>query len=166
MKAALPLALAQPRFDLRPRAVHQHELHPERCEQVQVMSEIEESPIGDEVAAESNDENLAAERMDVGGDRLEPVDEAILGGETLTPHRMGSIGTRAVPVRVVLTCRDRVLLQRAATVARILCEIPVRKRLLTLQGAGHAPRRRGESGEGRLRRKPWTVGSGRGPFRS
>ena len=44
------------------------------------MGEIVETPVGDEVAAESDDEELPAESVDVRRDRLEPVDEAVLAG--------------------------------------------------------------------------------------
>ena len=50
------------------------------------MSEIEEAAVGDEIAAKGDDESLAAERVYIGSDRLEPVDETVLAGEPLTPR--------------------------------------------------------------------------------
>ena len=78
MKAAALAALAEPRLDLRSRAVHQHEPHAKRGKQVQVLGEVEEAAVRDDVAAERDDERLAAERVDVRRDRLEPVYEAVL----------------------------------------------------------------------------------------
>jgi hypothetical protein len=48
--------------------VHEHEVHAECGEQVEVVRKIEEAAIGDEVSAESDYESLAAKSMDVRGD--------------------------------------------------------------------------------------------------
>jgi hypothetical protein len=68
VETAFVSQLTQPRFDLRPGPVHEHEVHAECGEQVEVVREIEETAVGDEVSAESDYESLAAESMDVGGD--------------------------------------------------------------------------------------------------
>lgn len=81
MKARLVTALLQPRFDLRSSAVYEHELYAECCKQVKIMRQVVKTPVGDEVPAERNHENLAAERVYVRRDRLEPVNEAVLTGK-------------------------------------------------------------------------------------
>jgi hypothetical protein len=92
--------------------VHEHELYAQGCEKVQVVREIVEPSVGDEIAAKRDDEDLAAERVDVRGDRLEPVDEAVLAGEALAPRRLRSIGARGFRVLLILAYGDRVLLLR------------------------------------------------------
>lgn len=82
-------------LDLRARAVNENELHAERGEQVQVVGKVEEAAIGNEIAAERDDESLPAERMNIWRYRLEPVDETVLTGESLTPRRLG-VFSRAV----------------------------------------------------------------------
>jgi hypothetical protein len=85
--------------------VHEHELHAERGEQVEVVREIVEAPVAREVAAERDDEDLAAESVDVRRDRLEPVDEAVLAGQALAPRRR-RIGGAVVPRWRVLSLRN------------------------------------------------------------
>jgi hypothetical protein len=70
--------------------VNQYEVHAQRGEKIQVMSQVEEAAVRNEVTAEGDDENLAAKRVDVGSDGLEPVDEPVLAGETLAPRRLGA----------------------------------------------------------------------------
>jgi hypothetical protein len=67
--------------------VNEHELDAQSGEQVEVVSEVEEAPVGDEVSAEGDDENLAAKRVYVRGDRLEPVDESVLARKALPACR-------------------------------------------------------------------------------
>src|SRR5690242_15808552 len=68
--------------------MHEYELHAQRSEQVEIVRQIEEAAVSDQIAAECNDEDLAAKSMDVRSDRLEPVDEAILTREPLPPGRL------------------------------------------------------------------------------
>jgi hypothetical protein len=110
--------------------VDEHELHAERGEQVQVVRQIVEASVGDEVAAESDDEDLPAKSVDVRGDRLEPVDEAILARKPLPARRLRRIRRALVRRRLDLFVRDGVLLLRLcegalriAVLRRILCEI-------------------------------------------
>jgi hypothetical protein len=72
------MTLQQARLDLRARAMYQHQLHAQGREQIQIVREIVEPSVGNEVAAESDDEYLSSESMDVRRDRLKPVDEAVL----------------------------------------------------------------------------------------
>jgi hypothetical protein len=98
-------AFREPRLDLLARAVDEHELHAERGEEVQVVRKVVEAPVGREIAAERDDEDLAAKSVDVRRDRLEPVDEAVLAGQALTPRRR-RIGRDAVPRWRVLSFRN------------------------------------------------------------
>jgi hypothetical protein len=85
-------------------------VHAERGEQIQIVREIEESAVGDQVAAERDHERLAAERVDVRGDRLKPVDEPILTRQALPAGRLQRSG-RAVRLRLpVCWVRDGLLL--------------------------------------------------------
>lgn len=45
------------------------------------MRQVVKTPVGDQIPAERDDENLAAERVDVRRDRLKPVNEAVLTGK-------------------------------------------------------------------------------------
>jgi hypothetical protein len=73
----------------------QHQAHAQRREEIQVVGEIDKAAIGDYLAAEPDDKNLAAEGMDVGRDGLKPVDEPVLGGQSLaTRRRCGRVGRR------------------------------------------------------------------------
>src|SRR5690606_37429823 len=65
------------------RSVHEHEPHAKGGEQIEIVREIEEAAVGEDLATEGDHEPLAAERVDVGCDRLEPVDEAVLGGQAV-----------------------------------------------------------------------------------
>jgi hypothetical protein len=68
--------------------MHEHELHAQRSEQVEIVRQIEEAPVSDQIPAERDDKDLAAESMNVRSDRLEPVDEAILTREPLPTRRL------------------------------------------------------------------------------
>ena len=67
-----------------PLMQHAHQLDAQRRQQVQVMRQMEKPPVGNHFAAEGNDKNLAAESVNIRCDRLEPVDESILGREART----------------------------------------------------------------------------------
>src|SRR4051794_18627498 len=55
--------------------MHKHELHAETRQQIQIVNQCEEARIGDDFAAECDDERAPAERMDIGSCRTEPLDE-------------------------------------------------------------------------------------------
>ena len=78
------------RLDLRPRAVDDDEVHAEAVQQVEVVDDAEERVVGDDLAAERDDEGLAAERVDVGRRRADPLDERA--------RRRGMRGRRGVRV--------------------------------------------------------------------
>jgi hypothetical protein len=119
MKAALVLELGKSRLDLRPGAVNEHEVHAERREEVEVVREIEEAAVGDEIAAERDHENLAAECMDVRGDRLEPVDEAILARKALATRRLRRFSVAVRARQLLVSIRNGPLLPaRAANAER------------------------------------------------
>jgi hypothetical protein len=86
--------------------VHQDELHAERGEEVQVVGEIVEAAVGREVTAESDDENLAAERMNIRSDRLKPVDEPVLARKALPARRLRPFSRAIFPRRRVLSVRN------------------------------------------------------------
>ena len=68
--------LLQPRLDLRPRAMHQHETHADASQQVQVMNQRDElRAVIDHLAAESNDEGAPAKRVHIRRRGAEPSDE-------------------------------------------------------------------------------------------
>ena len=100
MKTAVVADLAQARFDLLARAMHQHESHAQRREKIQIVCEIEETAIRNQIAAERDDERLATEGVYVGRDRLEPVDEAILAGQALTASRLRGVTTALARLRL------------------------------------------------------------------
>jgi hypothetical protein len=109
VEAAGVTPLFELRLDLRARPVHEHELHAESGEQVQIVREVEETAVGDQVAAEGDDENLSAESVYVGGDRLEPVDEAVLAGKPLAARRLRPARAGVSPRLLVFCNRDGVL---------------------------------------------------------
>ena len=76
------------RLDLRPAAVHDDEPDAEAVQQVEVVDDAEERLVGDDFAAERDDERLAAERVDVRRRRADPVHERA--------HRRGVRGGRGV----------------------------------------------------------------------
>jgi hypothetical protein len=78
------------------------------------MGDIEKTPVGDDIAAESDDEDLAAECMDVRGDRLEPVDESILARKSLTTNGLRVCTGCAARTIIVCACDGALLLARGA----------------------------------------------------
>ena len=77
--AALDVLLREDRLDLRPRAVDDDEVHAEAVQQVEVVDDAEERVVGDDLAAERDDERLAAKRVDVRRRRADPLDERARG---------------------------------------------------------------------------------------
>ena len=73
--AALDVLLREDRLDLRPRAVDDDEADAEAVQQVQVVDDAEERVVGDDLAAERDDERPAAERVDVRRRRADPLHE-------------------------------------------------------------------------------------------
>jgi hypothetical protein len=69
------LACAQQGIDLRARAERQHDMHAERCEQVEIVAQGDELTVGEHLAAAGDDERAAAEGMDVRRSRAAPLDE-------------------------------------------------------------------------------------------
>jgi hypothetical protein len=102
------------RLDLLSRAVHEHEVHAERGEQVQIVREVEEAAVRYHVTAKRNDEDLAAERVDIGGDRLEPVDKSILARKSLTTNGLRVCTGCAARTILVFACDGALLLARGA----------------------------------------------------
>src|SRR6185437_1105611 len=62
-------------FDLRPRSVHDDQTDAQALQQIEVMHDAEEGFVGDDLAAESDDEGLATKRMDIGRGRADPLHE-------------------------------------------------------------------------------------------
>ena len=56
-------------------AVHDDQVDAEAVQQVEVVDDAEERVVGDDLAAERDHERLAAERVDVGRRRADPLDE-------------------------------------------------------------------------------------------
>ena len=77
--AALDVLLLEDRLDLRPRAVHDDEVDAEAVQQVEVVDDAEKRVVGDDLAAERDDEGPAAERVDVRRRRADPLDERARG---------------------------------------------------------------------------------------
>ena len=63
-------------------------LRAERGEQVQVVGEVEEPAISHDIATERDNEGIAAEGVDIGRDRLKPVDETVLARKPLPPRHL------------------------------------------------------------------------------
>ena len=82
--------------------MNQHQAHAERGEQVQVVRQVEEAPIADQIAAEGDDEGLAAKSVDIGRDRLKPVDEAVLTRQTLPGYGMRRFARAAARLLVIV----------------------------------------------------------------
>ncbi len=82
------LLLFQPLLDLRARAMHQHQPDAQRGKQVEVMRQLDELAIRHHLAAERDNEGLAAESVDIGRDGTEPVNE-IIGLEWHVGHSSG-----------------------------------------------------------------------------
>jgi hypothetical protein len=90
----LDVLLRQDGLDLRPRAVDDDEMHAEAVQQVEIVDDAEERVVRHHFAAEGNDERLAAERVDVGSRRADPLDERtgrrgirLRGGVGIGRHR-------------------------------------------------------------------------------
>ena len=77
--AALDVLLRENGLDLRPRAVDDDEMHAEAVQQVQVVDDAEKRVVGDDFAAERDDEGLPAKRVDVGRRGADPLDERARG---------------------------------------------------------------------------------------
>jgi hypothetical protein len=95
--------------------VHQHQPHAQRREQVEIVRESQEAAVGNDLAAESDDEGLAAKSVDVGRDRLEPVDEPVLRGKprSLCSARRGLCGRRRCGTGISLAIYRRLLFRLA-----------------------------------------------------
>jgi len=78
MKPAALVLCLELGLDLRPGAMDQCEPYAEGGEQIEIDCKLHEASIGHEVATEGDDEGLAAKTVNIGGNRLEPVDEAVL----------------------------------------------------------------------------------------
>jgi hypothetical protein len=98
--------------------VHEHQLHAERGEQVEIVREVEEAAVGDQIPAESDDEDLAPKRVDIRRDRLEPVDEPVLAGKALPARRLGTFRRAVIPRWRVLFDRNGSAPARASRAAR------------------------------------------------
>jgi hypothetical protein len=68
-------ALLQLGFDLRARAVHQHQAYAGAAQQVDVLRQHRELAVGHDFAAEGDDEGLAAKGVEIRRRRAEPGDE-------------------------------------------------------------------------------------------
>ena len=73
--AARDALLRQDRLDLRPAAVHDDQADAQAVQQVEVVHDAEERVVGDDLAAESDDERLAAKRVHVRRGSADPVHE-------------------------------------------------------------------------------------------
>ena len=78
------------------------------------MREIEEAPVGDDVAAKGDDEDLSPERMNVGSYGLEPVDETILARQSLAPRGLRARAGRIAAGAVLVVFGNRALPYLAA----------------------------------------------------
>src|SRR4029079_10701398 len=85
--AAAMAAFLELRLDLRSRAVHEDKPHAERRQKIQVVRKVKKPSVRDHFAAERDDEGLAAKLVDIGRNRLEPVDEPVLRGQPLARCR-------------------------------------------------------------------------------
>ena len=102
---AFDVLLGENRLDLRARAVDDDEMHTEAVQQVQVVDDAEERLVSDHLAAECDDERLAAERVDVGRGQPDPLDERARGrgmrgrcGDGRGRHQAGASAGRTGPV--------------------------------------------------------------------
>jgi hypothetical protein len=74
----LQVLLAQFFLDLRPRAMHHHQADAEADQQIDVVGQRLGELAGHRLAAEGDDEGLAAKGIDVGRDRPEPGNEVLV----------------------------------------------------------------------------------------
>ncbi len=72
---------AQLRFDLRTKAVHEHDAHAHRGEQRNVLHQRVEASGRDQFAGDGDHKGLAAMGMDVRRDGAQPIDELFLLGD-------------------------------------------------------------------------------------
>ena len=96
--AALDVLLREDRLDLRPRAVHDDDAHAEAVQQVQVVDDAEERLVGDDLAAERDDERPAAKRVDVRRRRRIHWTNARVVAECAVGAAMGAGGIRREPL--------------------------------------------------------------------
>ncbi len=89
--AALDALLREDGLDLRPRAVDDDDVHAEAVQQVEVVDDAEERLVGDDLAAEGDDEGPAAEGVDVRRRQPDPLHERA--------RRRGAGGGRGVAGR-------------------------------------------------------------------
>ena len=111
--AALDVLLLEDRLDLRPRAVHDDQPDAEAVQQVEVVDDAEERVVGDDFAAEGDDERLAAKRVDVGRGRADPVHErAHRRGIARAARRRacGGIGSARIGGAIIASCRMRAII--------------------------------------------------------
>ena len=72
---AFDIVLHQPLLDLRPRAVDQNQPDTQRCQQVEIVRQLDELAVRHHFTAEGDDKRLAAERIDIRRNGAEPGDE-------------------------------------------------------------------------------------------
>src|SRR5690554_208538 len=77
VEARLQAALGQPRLDLRTRAVHQHQAHPQAVQQHQVVDDVAEVDMFDGVPRQHDHEGTLAVRVDVGRGIAKPADVVV-----------------------------------------------------------------------------------------
>ena len=65
--------------DLRPRAMHHHQPHAQRRQQVQIVIDADKAALGNCFATEGDDKGAAAKRVDVRRRRAEPLDKLVRG---------------------------------------------------------------------------------------
>ncbi len=95
--ARAPLHGAQLRFDLRTRAVHQHEANAERGEQVEIVQETGEAPaLGHQLAAEADHEGAPAKSVHVRRRLAEPAHESFGIRQHAHRDRKFALGARYV----------------------------------------------------------------------
>ena len=78
--AAGDVLLFENRLDLRARTVHHDQTHTETVQQVQIVDDAEKGFVGDDFAAKGDHQRLAAQRVDVGGGRTNPLHEGARRG--------------------------------------------------------------------------------------
>jgi hypothetical protein len=89
-------------------------LHPQCREQIEIVSQIEEAPVRDEITAKGDDKNLAPKSIDIGRNRLEPVNETVLTRKTLAANRLRRLAWTVSLRFLFFAVRNGTLLDRAA----------------------------------------------------
>ena len=123
---------AQLLVDLRPEAVHQHQLDAHRVQDRQVLREAVELAGGDQLAGDRDDEGLAAVGVDVRRDGAEPRHEGV-GEDEAHGRRGGAVRDFARSGRA---CRAR----SASPIIRASCRrpsLPAAPRRARQPGAAH-----------------------------